>query len=254
MSDRMTCNEVDELAAAFALGALEADEEDALQAHLASCDQPHREMRNALGAGAVLAESLDPVAPSPGLRDRLMATIERTPQAHRPAISAPPPAERPGWLAWLSPQVARPLAVAAVVALLAIGAWNLSLQSQLGQRDAALRAVASAISDGDLAFRVDGSAGRGYVVETPGEGAALVVADLAELPADRLYELWLIDASGAAVAVGTFAPADRAVAVVPIERDLAGYATFAVTVEAERVAAPSGAPVMIGDLGASQPG
>src|SRR4029453_10425746 len=98
---------------------------------------------------------------------------------------------RRGGLDWLSPRVARPVALAAVVALLAVSVWNLNLQSELSRRDAALRAVANAIAGGEAAFRVDGSAGHGYVVETPGEGAALVVADLAKLPADRLYELWL---------------------------------------------------------------
>ena len=41
-----------------------------------------------------------------------------------------------------------------------------------------------------------GSAGRGYVVDTPGVGASLVVTDLKSLPADKLYELWLLDAAG----------------------------------------------------------
>lgn len=253
MSDEMTCSNVDELAGAFALGAMEPEEEAALRAHLADCEQPHVEIRNALGAGVLLAASLDPVTPSPALRDRVMATIERTPQLRRPPVPASPPPMRRGLLDWLSPRVARPLALAAVVALLAVGVWNVSLQSQLGQRDAALRAVANAISGGEVAFRVDGSAGRGYVVDTPGEGAALVVADLADLPADRLYELWLIDASGAPKAVGTFNPTHDAVVVVPVEHDLTGYATFAVTVEAERVAAPSGEPVMISDLRGLQP-
>lgn len=249
MSDEMTCQAVDELAGSFALGAVERDEEEVVAAHLASCDQPHREIRESMGAGELLATSLEPVAPPAALRDRLMATLERIPQAHRPLVPAPsPPTGRAGWLDWLSPRLARPLALAAVVALLAVGAWNLGLQSQIGQRDAALRAVASAIANGQAAFRVDGSAGRGYVVDTPGAGAALVVADLQRLPADRLYELWLIDASGAPVAVGTFNPTEAAVAVVSLERDLGGYATFAVTVEAERVAKPSGSPVMIGDL------
>lgn len=248
MSDEMTCSQVDALADAFALGALDAEEEAALRAHLTTCDQPHLEVQNALGAGMLLSASLDPVTPSPALRDRLMATIERTPQGHRPAIPVSPPAARRGWLDWLSPRVARPVALAAVVALVAVGVWNVSLQAQLGQRDAALRAVANAISGSQAAVRVDGSAGRGYVVDTPGAGAALVVADLTSLPADRLYELWLIDAAGSPVAVGTFHAKDGVVAVVPVERDLTGYATFAVTVEAERVAAPSGTPVMIGDL------
>jgi anti-sigma-K factor RskA len=248
MSDEMTCSHVDELAGAFALGAMDAEEEAALRAHLITCDQPHLEVQTALGAGMLLAGSLGPVTPSPGLRDRLMATIERTPQEHRLTIPASLPAARQGWLDWLSPRVARPFALAAAVALLAVGVWNVSLQSQLGQRDAALRAVANAIAGSQAAFRVDGSAGRGYVVDTPGAGSALVVADLSGLPADRLYELWLIDAAGNPVAVGTFHSKDGGVTVIPVERDLTGYATFAVTVEAERVAAPSGTPVMIGDL------
>jgi anti-sigma-K factor RskA len=253
MSNQMTCQSVDELAGAHALGALERDEEAAVARHLATCDQPHVELRSTGGVGETLAMSLDPVSPTAALRDRLMATIERTPQAHRPAVApaATPASETPAgadWLSWLSPRVARPLALAAVVALLAVGGWSLSLQSQLGQRDAALRAVAAAIADGQAAFRVEGSAGRGYVVDTPGAGAALVVADLQGLPADRLYELWLIDAAGTPVAVGTFSPSDGAVAVIPVERDLGGFTTFAVTVEAQRVAAPSGTPVMVGDL------
>jgi anti-sigma-K factor RskA len=133
--------------------------------------------------------------------------------------------------------------------VLVVGAWNLTLQSQLDQRDRTLRAVAAAISGSDIAFRVEGSAGRGYVVDTPGVGAALVIADLAELPADRIYELWLIDGDGTPLAVGTFTASSDAVAVVQVERDLAQFATFAVTVEAERVDAPSGAPVMVGSLG-----
>ena len=35
---------------------------------------------------------------------------------------------------------------------------------------------------------------------------------------------------------------------VPVEDDLAGFQTFAVTVEAERVEAPTGDPVMVGTL------
>lgn len=253
MSDQMNCHEVDELIGAFALGAMDAKEEVALRAHLATCDQPHAELHEALGAGLLLAASLDPVSPQPAVRDRLMATIERTPQALQPDVAAAQPAARRSRREWRSIGVARPLALAAVVALLAVGLWNVSLQSQLAQRDATLRAVASAIAGGDAAFRVDGSAGRGYVVDTPGEGAAFVVADLRALSADRLYELWLIDAEGTPVAVGTFNPTDAAVTVVPVERDLTGYAIFAVTVEAERVAAPSSTPVMISDLAAVPP-
>ena len=249
MSDEMTHESIDELAGAFALGSLDADEMAAVRAHLAACDQPHVELREALPAAEILAASLEPVQPSAALRDRLMATIERTqPAAVPPVEVVKPPWPRPGWFDWISPRVARPLAVAAVVAAVALSAWNVSLRSDLDKRDAALRAVAAAIANGQTAFRVDGSAGRGYVVDTPGIGASLVVADLKSLPADRLYELWLLDAAGTPVAVGTFTDTSGALAVLPVEKDLSGYATFAVTVEAKRVDAPTTTPVMVGDL------
>ena len=263
MSDRLDCQAVDELDAAFALGALPPDETRAVIDHLATCSQPHAQLRAFAGAGEVLAMSADPVRPGSELRDRVMASVARTPQDHvatpgleatiqdRASDRASDRGAGGGWLSWLSPRVARPLAVAAVVAALAVAGWNVVLQGQVGERDRALRAVAAAISGGEVAFRVDGAAGRGYVVETPGSGAALIVADLATLPANRIYELWLLDAAGAPVAVGTFTPGSDAVAVVPIDRDLTGFATFAVTVEASRVTAPTAAPVMVGKLAAS---
>jgi anti-sigma-K factor RskA len=249
MSDEMTCESIDELAGAFALGAMDADEAAAVREHLATCDQPHIELREALPAADILAASLEPVAPSPALRDRLMDSIDRlSPAGHAPVAAIKPPWPRPGWFDWISPRVARPLAVAAVVAAIALGAWNVGLRSDLNQRDAALRAVAVAIANGQTAFQVHGPAGRGYVVDTPGVGASLVVADLKPLPADKLYELWLLDAAGTPVAVGTFTDTSDAVAVLPVEKDLSGYAKFAVTVEAKRVGAPTTQLVMIGDL------
>ena len=247
----MTHSQAEELAGAFALGALDRDEDAAVRAHLADCREAHPELEAALGAGIVMAESLEPVAPSASVRDRLMATIERTPQAKSHSGVESARDSRRGWLDWLSPRVARPLAVAAVAAVIAVGAWNIGLQSQLSQRDAALRAIASAISGGQAAFRVEGQAGHGYVVETPGEGAALVVTDLADLPPDRIYELWLLNPAGSPVAVGTLTSTEDAVAVVQLERDLSGFSIFAVTVEAERVAAPSSDPVILGVLGSS---
>jgi hypothetical protein len=53
------------------------------------------------------------------------------------------------------------------------------------------------------------------------------------------------------VAVGTLTSTEDAVAVVQLERDLSGFSIFAVTVEAERVAAPSSDPVILGVLGSS---
>jgi anti-sigma factor RsiW len=262
MTLRYACADVDELAGGLALGAVDADELAAARDHLETCPEPHAELRSLLGADAVLAVSSDPIEPSAGLRDRLMATVAATPQEVQPRLepattaAAPAAAEEPragrrGWLDWLSPNVARPLAVAAVVALIAVGVWGVSLSSQLNQQQQAqqaLQQVVAAIAAGQPAHPVDGTAGRGYVVDPAGTGASFVVTDVSALDANQLYVLWLIGPDGTPVDVGAFEPGDMGVAVVPVEQDLSGFQTFAVTVESERVDAPTSDPVMVGTV------
>jgi anti-sigma-K factor RskA len=239
----MTCERLDELAAAYALGAVPADEERAMSEHLATCDEPHEEARELIGAAGLLPAALSPVAPSAALRERLMATVAATPQDHRrPApVEAPVRTEprRPWWQLGSLPTALAAVALAAAVGL---GAWNLDLARQLADRDDALRAVASA----DAAYAVTGSAGSGWVLET--DGQAIFLADaLADLPADRLYELWLIGPEGEPVAVGTLTDTDG-VAFATLERSLGSATTFAVTVEAERVDSPTTDPVLVASL------
>jgi anti-sigma-K factor RskA len=249
---KLDCGSVDELDAAFALGALNADELRAVADHLATCDKPHAELRAAIGAADVLAASLEPVTPSPHLRQRLMATVAATPQEHTTAASAPSAAPaiapRRGPFDWFSPAMARGLAAAAVVVSLAFGAWNVALQGQISDRDRAMQEVAQAIASGESAFRVSGSGGTGYVVTDASGGARLVVANLAPVQAGRIYELWLIGSDNQPVAVGTFAPPSEEVAVVPLERGLAGFAVFAITVEEKRVDSPTLPIVMQGKV------
>lgn len=241
----MSCAEADELAAAYALGAVEPDEERAISEHLATCDAPHVEARGLVAAASVLSAASEPLTPGSALRARLMTTIAETPQDHRPlgaglAPSAvPPAASRPWWR--LAPLPAG-LAAVGLAAAIGLGAWNVNLNQRLAARDAALRAVASA----DAAYAVSGSAGSGWVLET--DGRAIFLADaLAELPADRIYELWLIGPEGDPVDVGTLASVDG-LTLVELERELGPATVFAVTIEQERVAAPTSEPVLVAAL------
>jgi hypothetical protein len=256
MTLQYACDDVDSLAGALALGAVDADELRAAREHLAGCPEPHTELRSLLGADTVLAAGVEPIQPSAGLRDRLMKTVSATPQDRvvSPAPAVPPASaevverHRRGWLDWLSPNVARPLAVAAVVALVALGIWGYSVSTQLDQQRDAVRAVAEAIAAGETPHPVEGAAGRGFVVDTAGVGASFVVTDASALEGNQLYVLWLIGPDGAApVDVGAFQPGSGG-AVVPVEQDLSGFETFAVTVESERVDAPTSAPVMLGTV------
>jgi hypothetical protein len=178
-----------------------------------------------------------------------MATIEATPQDHRvsgpaaPARASERAAREPRRPWWQLGPMPAALAAGALVAAVGLGAWGLALRGELAERDAALRAVAAA----DAAHAVSGPAGSGWLIEADGE-LLFIAENLAALPTDRIYELWLLDAAGAATAVGTIADADELV-VVALERDLGSAAAFAVTVEAERVDAPTGEPVLLGALG-----
>jgi anti-sigma-K factor RskA len=243
----MTCGDVDELAAAYALEAVPLEEEREISLHLADCGQPHAEARALIDAAALVPAALPPVAPSPALRDRLMATVAATPQDHAapvgdPGRTAPTEAaeRRRAW--WQIGPLPAALAAVGLAAAVGLGAWNLDLNRQLAERDEALRAVATA----DAAYAVTGSAGSGWVLETGGQ--AIFLADaLADLPADQLYELWLIGPEGQPVAVGTLTDPDG-LAMATLERDLGSATTFAVTVEAERVESPTSDPVLVASL------
>ncbi len=134
------------------------------------------------------------------------------------------------------------------MAVLAVGIWNLTLHGQIAARDAALSAVAEAISGGAPAYPVSGPAGTGYVIDTSGPGSTFLVAGLESLPSDELYEMWLIDADGTPLAVGTIHQSNPELVVATLEQDLTGFAVFAVTVEPERVDAPTTDPVMVGPI------
>ena len=243
-----SCEDVDLLAGAAALGALEPGEGDAMVAHLQGCRQPHSELRDLLGAGVVLEAALLPVTPSPGLRARILTSAAATAQNHRPDVSTPTLSRR-AWLGWLSPGWARGLATAGAVAVIGLASWNLSLQAQVARQAHALAAVAEALAGGQAAYEVRGSGGSGVLVDTEGRGATFLATSLAALPADRIYELWLLDAGGSPLAVGVIERADSPLTVAALEADLAGYATFAVTIEPTRLDAPTCTPVMAGSLG-----
>ena len=252
MNDRLDldCSSTDELAAAYALGALDSADDRAMSAHLATCDQPHAESRDLVGSAALLPASLEPMSPSVGLRDRLMATVAATPQEHRPSATATPVRQRvamptePRRAWWQFGPLPAAVAAVSLAAAVGLGAWGVSVNAQLAERDAALRAVASA----DSIHAASGEVGSGWVIES-GDQAMFMAEDLADLPDDQLYELWLIDADGNAVAAGILTETDG-VTLVTLERGLQDAAVFAVTVETERVEQSANDPVMVAALDA----
>jgi anti-sigma factor RsiW len=210
------------LAAAYVLGALEPAEEAAVREHLRTCQEPHDEFAELGGVVPYLAElpGLQLVEPPPSLRDRIMAAAAAdladpapvgVPGSTVPFPSAPERVQRAertrpgtGTLGWAA-------RIAAVVAIVVLGGWNLVLQGQLSDARAYDRAVAAVI---DAA----GTPGNQTVVLTPtkdgrGAGIAAVAADgsvvlaMRDLPATagtQVYEAWVIVGQAAPVPVGGF--------------------------------------------------
>jgi hypothetical protein len=154
----LTCAEADELAVMCVLDALSPEEAAPLHEHLATCGQPHEAISAMAGPAGALASSVDPVAPPPDLRARVMAAVASTPQvapigravpapivavppavAARPPVGVSPAPVRQDRLAWIG------LAAAAVLAVFLLG-WNLSLQVQLADRSRDVTALEAQVA------------------------------------------------------------------------------------------------------------
>ncbi len=232
----MTHDEALELAAAYVLGALERTEEAAVRDHLATCPEPHPEFEALGGVVPALVElgDLEIVEPPAALGERIMAAAaaeraERTaPAAERtaPAADLPMPAaaaaSAPTAFPSATERAARAertrtsrfdwaLRIAAVVAIVAAGAWGLNLQRQLDVAQRFDRAVAAVIQAAGepgaksvvLSAATDAAASGIGAVGADGS-VVLAMRDLAATSGSQVYEAWVIIGEAAPVAVGGF--------------------------------------------------
>jgi anti-sigma-K factor RskA len=194
-----------ELSAAYALDALDADEEHAFEEHLATCRECRADVLAFRETAGALAFDATGPAPPPRLRNRILQEAR---------------AERPNVVTlrrrWALPTAAT-LAAAATIAAIGLGIWAGSLHSQLGDERAAAAEVRTLVgADGSL------------VVARSGD-AALVVRKLGPPPPGKTYEAWVIEA-GTPRPAGTFTASGGRTAF-GLTRPVPTGAIVAVTVE-----------------------
>jgi hypothetical protein len=178
-----------------------------------------------------LFEAVEHVAAPAGLKDRIMAAAAADLEARRsagaaapvsapspaltaPEAPAPAPVPRAGWD--LGAIFRRPvwaaLATAAVIAAIALGAWNVQLRDQVAGLEAYRNGVvqvldAAAKPGAQLAVLQDpsGAGGPSGLAAVGADGrVAIAMRNLAPTSGTQVYEAWVIGADNVPVAIGGF--------------------------------------------------
>jgi anti-sigma-K factor RskA len=243
-------HELEEMVAAYVLGATDFDETEAVRRHLEECSSCRALAQRLSASAAAVPMGLEGVAPPPGLRDRVLASARGLPQTtpmrplprgHPRRPIARPPLRLAGWN--------RPaVALAAIVAFALGGGLGLGVgRAAFGAPAAQRPGVAQYSLAGTGAMA--GAAGR--VFDLRAERITLVqFSGLPALGPGRIYELWLIDARGHAGRGAVFAPDPDGTKVLLLGRSLDGLTTLAVTDEAgpDGSPAPTSQPQLLGKL------
>lgn len=173
--------------AAYALGVLDPEERDALEAHLPTCAMCRAELDRYEGVVGDLGWAVPPVAPEPALRDTLVSGTGGGVSAPRLVLL-----QRP--MIWFGIAAA-----IAVIALGVLGTMYLQMRDDLREAQYAERAIADYLKDGGTLSALmpapdapeAAAPGHGTLMVAPDQnGAMLVVYDLPPTTDDRTYRAW----------------------------------------------------------------
>jgi anti-sigma-K factor RskA len=237
----------------YALGSLEGAERAALEKHLESCASCQQELRQLHDNMAMLALSASGPAPPRRSRERLLAAIAKEPRLR--AV----PKRRISWapVGWLA-------ATAAVIVAAVLWQQNADLRQRVGtlearssQQSAELERVKTdyAVFSSPEALQITlvstgtpQPQGRAFYLQSSGR-LVFLANNMPALPADKVYELWLIPPDGKPLPAGVFqldAHGNGKVVNPPLQPGVQPK-LFAVTVEPRGgSAAPTTKPMMIG--------
>jgi anti-sigma-K factor RskA len=231
----MVGDEMHDLVGAYVLDALSPAETRAFQEHLQQCARCQEELRLLHDAAGALPLAVEQVEPPPDLFARIRDTIENERPALKPIAGGRATPRRP--MPWSYLEIG--VAAAAALLIVALGIWNIRLQGQISNDHAALtylQTVNNAIVSGgrvsDIAGTGTARGAEAALVQPAQHGPAyLVVQGLPSLPADRVYEVWLIKPSAPPVPAGAFTSQGTGTQVWHLPKSAHGYALTAVTEE-----------------------
>ena len=253
-----------DLAAAYALGALSADEAQRFEAILAASPEARRELAEYREVAALLALAGSEAAPTGALRDRVLARIGEQKKGTPPPPGSAP-AARPGRGPWLALAASLLLAVGLGAGLLRTRGRLAAVESEVAAREQILARTQRQLTEREatlnsilepgvqliqLTASGDPDPGIQLFWNHPRHRAIVHGYRLKPVPAGQAYQLWFIK-DGKPVPSVTFKPeADGHAKVeqVPVPED-GSVSAAAVTVEPESGSTQPTSPiVMVGSL------
>jgi hypothetical protein len=226
----MSCEELRDSFELYALGLLDGEEKDEMDAHLSrGCPTCRKALNNALAVNALLLSLPAEARPPARLKRRVLASVgvKRRSWGWVPALAAVLLLVVAVWLGFEERQRESELAAA-----------RLNIRQVSDQRDRMLQAFAflNQPETQQVGFgKGQPAPPRGNVFVNPRSGVLLIASNLPQLTAGKTYQMWVIPKSGAPRPAGLFQSTEAGTAfhILSGPVDVAALGAVAVTVEPE---------------------
>ncbi|MGD0482259.1 MAG: anti-sigma factor [Terracidiphilus sp.] len=225
----------------YALGALDGEEKQTLEAHLRACPHCQQQLAAARQRTALMGLAAAPAAPRPQVKAALMDKV-RAEKRVGVTQTAPPKIRKKRWGLRFS------FGFGLATVLLAFATYELAkqdlnrgkqlqqLQAQVSEDATALQAMGQVTGAPDsaqitLLQQPNGPPGQAHMLYNARMGLGVYSGQIAPAPSGKSYQLWLVPSSGAPVSAGLVnANQQNGAVVVRLAPGLAPKA-FAVTLE-----------------------
>jgi anti-sigma-K factor RskA len=183
----MDCHQFEEIAGAYALGAVGEQERREAELHLATCDKCQQLLHELQTVTDLLPLAVPAIQPSPRLKTRIMALVRADAEEQRMAMATRQPRRSLSWWRYWQTQVALALILLLLLLSGSLATWNVTLHQQL----------AGISTTQGITYSIQGTS---QVAGVKGEAVylpqlrltLLTVYNLPPLKGKEVYQGWLI--------------------------------------------------------------
>jgi anti-sigma-K factor RskA len=220
-------DELNVLAGAYALDALDDDERAVFEEHLKTCERCTDEVAGMRLTAAELSHTTE-TAPPAQLRGQVLSAISQV-RPLAPVVDNVIALRR----ARTSRSVWQFVAAACALVAIAVSGWGYSQHRDATRTASAQSSVQALLHAPDLRVKTTAlEHGSGTLLYSTGERRVLLVGQgMPALPAGKTYQLWMLPANGQAVSAATFHPDRAGNMQLAVSGDLTGFARMAISVE-----------------------